>query len=71
MTTSIHAIYENGVFRPVEPVDLPDRCEVEVEIRTVKAEIQQPSLDDVYAILNERFNSGEHDVAARHNEHQP
>ena len=29
-----------------------------------------PSLDDVYAILSKRFNSGEHDVA-RHNEHQP
>jgi predicted DNA-binding antitoxin AbrB/MazE fold protein len=71
MTTAIHAIYENGVFRPVQPVDLPDRCEVEVEVRSIKAELQRPSLDDVYAILNERFDSGEHDVAARHDEHQP
>ena len=71
MTTAIHAIYENGVFRPVEPVDLPDQCEVEVEIRTINTEPQQPSLDDVYAILNERFDSGEHNVAARHNGHQP
>jgi predicted DNA-binding antitoxin AbrB/MazE fold protein len=67
----IHAIYENGVFRPIQPVDLPDRCEVEVEIRTVKAEPQRPSLDDVYAILGRRHSSGEHDVAARHDEHQP
>ncbi len=71
MTTAFHAIYENGVFRPMQPVDLPDRCEVEVEIRTVKAEQQIPSLDDVYAILGRRHSSGEHDVAARHNEHQP
>lgn len=71
MTTAILAIYENGVFRPTQPVDLPDRCEVVVEIRTVKTEPQQPSLDDVYSILNERFDSGEHDVAARHDEHQP
>lgn len=71
MTTAIHAIYENGVFRPMQPVDLPDRCEVEVEIRAVQTQQPQPSLDDVYAILNERFDSGEHDVAARHNEHQP
>ena len=71
MTTAFHAIYENGVFRPMQPVDLPDRCEVEVEIRTVKAEQQIPSLDDVYAILGRRYSSGEHDVAARHNEHQP
>jgi predicted DNA-binding antitoxin AbrB/MazE fold protein len=69
--SSIHAIYENGVFRPVQPVNLPDRCEVEVEIRTVKPEQQRPSLDDVYAILGRRHSSGEHDVAARHNEHQP
>ena len=33
MATAIHAVYEHGVFRPVQPVNLPDRCEVEVEIR--------------------------------------
>jgi predicted DNA-binding antitoxin AbrB/MazE fold protein len=68
---SIRAVYENGVFRPIQPVSLPERCEVEVEIRTVNAEQQQPSLDDVYAILGRRYSSGEHDVAARHDEHQP
>ena len=68
---NIHAIYENGVFRPIQPVNLPDRCEVEVEIHTVKTERQPPSLDDVYAILGRRHSSGEHDVAARHDEHQP
>ena len=71
MTTAIHAIYEGGVFRPTQPVDLPERCEVEVEIRSVKVEQHPPSLDDVYAILSERFDSGEQDVAARHDEHQP
>lgn len=71
MTTAIHAIYENGVFRPMHPVDLPDRCEVEVEVRSIKTGLERPSLDDVYAILNERFDSGERDVAARHDEHQP
>jgi len=69
--SNIHAIYENGVFRPIQPVSLPDRCEVEVEIHAVKKEPQQPSLDDVYAILGKRCSSGEHDVAARHDEHQP
>jgi len=71
MAIALHAIYENGVFRPIEPVDLPDRCEVEVEVRAVTTDAPRPSLDDVYAILNERFDSGEPDVAARHNEHQP
>lgn len=71
MAKTFHAIYENGIFRPTEAVDLPDRCEVEVEIREVKEEPKIPSLDDVYAILGKRHSSGEHDVAARHNEHQP
>ena len=68
---TIHAVYENGVFRPVGKVDLPDPCEVEVEIRQVKQPAKEPTLDDVYAILSERFDSGEHDAAERHNEYQP
>jgi predicted DNA-binding antitoxin AbrB/MazE fold protein len=71
MSQMIHAIYENGVFRPVEPVDLPERCEVEVEVRQVKEQPTKPTLDDVYAILSKRFNSGDSDVAVRHNDHQP
>lgn len=70
MTTTIHAIFENGVFRPTGPVNLPERSVVEFEPRTVPAQ-NPPTLDDVYAILGKRFHSGETDVAARHNEHQP
>jgi predicted DNA-binding antitoxin AbrB/MazE fold protein len=68
---TINAVYEKGVFRPMETVDLPDPCEVEVEIRQIKEEPKKPSLDDVYAILTRRHASGEHDLAERHNEHQP
>ncbi len=50
---------------------MPEKSEVEVEVRVVKDGPQRPSLDDVFAILGERFDSGEHDVAERHNEHQP
>ncbi len=71
MSKTIHAIYENGVFRPTEAVEIPDKSEVEVEFRLIKEGPKTPSLDDVYAILGERFNSGEHDVAQRHDEHQP
>jgi predicted DNA-binding antitoxin AbrB/MazE fold protein len=67
----IHAIYENGVFRPMQPVSLRDPCEVEIEISAVRTETERPSLDDVYAILGRRHSSGEHDVAVRHDEHQP
>jgi predicted DNA-binding antitoxin AbrB/MazE fold protein len=32
MTTAVKAIYENGVFKPKEPVDLREKTEVEVLI---------------------------------------
>lgn len=32
MTTAVKAIYENGVFKPVAPVDLEEHSEVEVLI---------------------------------------
>jgi predicted DNA-binding antitoxin AbrB/MazE fold protein len=72
--TMIHAVYENGVFRPIDPVNLPDRCRVEFEPRVVgsngtpEAEGAQAA---IYAILGERFSSGHTDTAERHNEHQP
>ena len=68
---SVHAIYEDGVFRPLEPVDLPERCHVEFELRVLDTQAAVPALDDVYAVLKKRFESGESDVAARHDEHQP
>ena len=34
---TIHAIYEDGVFKPKEPVSLPEACEVEFEPRVVTA----------------------------------
>ena len=37
MISTVHAIYENGVFRPVERVDLPDNTPVEFEPRVLGA----------------------------------
>lgn len=67
---TIHAIFENGVFRPTDPVELPEGAIVEFEPR-IPEDKSIPTLDDVYEILSRRHESGEHDVAARHNEHQP
>ena len=67
----IHAVYENGVFRPLDPVDLPDRCEVEFEPQVVDRKADAAALDGLYAVLSERYESGQRDVAARHDEHQP
>ena len=80
---TVHAIYENGIFRPIEPVHLPDQTAVEFEPRLVGSTKDDnrsqnggiaPSdhgLDAVYKILSERYASGYTDTAARHNEHQP
>jgi predicted DNA-binding antitoxin AbrB/MazE fold protein len=72
---TIEAIYEHGVFRPVRPVTLPENCRVQVIPPqvippTVNGELNQ-DLDAIHAVMDLRFASGEHDVAERHNEHQP
>ena len=68
----IHAIFENGVFRPTEPVDLPEHCRVKFEPKVVIDETSpDDGLDRIYAILGERYDSGHADTAAWHNEHQP
>jgi predicted DNA-binding antitoxin AbrB/MazE fold protein len=69
--SSVHAIYENGVFRPVGVVNLPDPCEVEFEPRLLDAAVANNGLREVYAVLGERYSSGDSDVAAKHDEHQP
>ena len=69
---TIHAVYESGVFRPLDAVELPERTQVEFEPRPVpQREDLKTNLDGIYAILGERYQSGEQDVAARHNQHQP
>jgi len=34
--STIRAVYENGIFRPMEPVDLPEQSVVEFEPRPVE-----------------------------------
>ena len=68
---AIHAIYERGVFRPLEVVDLPEATEVVLEQRPVLPLMSPEGHTKVAAVLAERFDSGETDVAARHDEHGP
>jgi predicted DNA-binding antitoxin AbrB/MazE fold protein len=72
---TITAVFENGVFRPLQPVQLPEHTRVEFEpkVQTAavdKADTAEP-LAKVYDVLSRRFRSGHHDTAERHNEHQP
>jgi predicted DNA-binding antitoxin AbrB/MazE fold protein len=74
MSRTIHAVYENGVFRPTDPVDLPEHTAVEFEPRVKPSTASAPiseGLAQVYAILGERYESGHMDTSSRHDEHQP
>ncbi|MEX2308176.1 MAG: antitoxin family protein [Pirellulales bacterium] len=67
---TINAIYKNGVFRPLDPVDLPQGCTVQFELRFVNDD-SDDGMDAIYEVMDRHYNSGEHDLAERHNEHQP
>lgn len=68
---TIHAVFEQGVFKPTGRVELPEHCEVEFEPRPIAGHPTNGAAADVLSVLSERYESGETDVAARHNEHQP
>lgn len=67
------AVYEDGVFKPVGAVSLPEKTKVVVSVSTQPPQpVEQAPVDaKAFEILARRYNSGQSDVAARHNEHQP
>ena len=80
----IHAIYENGVFRPTEPVEVPNGSEVAIEYVYVKKEPETSLYEErlpegaenhpqyeLLKIMSRRYRSGRSDVSERHNEHRP
>ena len=59
-----------------EDPGIADGQQVEVQLMIVREPESggspvSPGLEAIYAILGERFNSGNPDTAERHNEHQP
>ena len=71
---SLHAVFENGVFRPIERVDLPEHSKVLIDVRPAprpEDDRTDGDWDDVYEILSRSYPTGEPDLAARHDEHQP
>ena len=68
---TIEAIFENGVFRPVVPVGLPDKSRVQLQIVNDEPSGKDDDMEEIYKILDQRFTTGIPDLAARHNEHQP
>jgi predicted DNA-binding antitoxin AbrB/MazE fold protein len=76
---TIAAIFEHGIFRPLTPVELPEGAQVALEISTKpngsvpppRSPEEEAHIERVYGLLSLRFDGGEKDIAARHNEHQP
>ena len=38
MTTTVEAVYQGGVFKPLRPVDLPENQRVQIQIESVSRE---------------------------------
>ena len=69
---TVRAIYENGVFKPTEPVNLPEKTAVEFEPNILGDDkADRAAQQRIYELLGQSLPSGETDVAGRHNEHQP
>ena len=73
--TTVNAAFKNGAFQPAEPVDLPEDSHVRLQVEPIEpaeptAE-QLKAMQAIYEIMSRRFRTGQHDLAERHNEHQP
>lgn len=54
----IHAIYEQGILRPAEPLDLPDGSHVQLRLQSVNGhalDTLEVSVADQQAALDEMF----------------
>ncbi|MGH7139110.1 MAG: antitoxin family protein [Pirellulales bacterium] len=74
----ITAVYEQGVFRPTAPVDLPEGTTVVVQPATESLNVRDlapPGTADeqlrIYECLARSYETGDPNAAARHDEHQP
>ncbi len=62
MSLTVHAIYGNGVFRPVGPVDLPEHTLVQFEPRIPAEAPESPKmlmsegLANIHEILGRRYS---------------
>jgi predicted DNA-binding antitoxin AbrB/MazE fold protein len=76
--SAITAIYEKGVFRPIDKVALAEGTLVRLEVQENAPAVRDlvpPGTPEaqirIYEVMARRFHSGRHDLAERHNEHQP
>ena len=69
---TIYAIYQDGVFRPTTPVDLPEGSEVRIEPRLASEPPgPSPHLRRIYELLSQSEDTADPHLSERHDEHQP
>jgi predicted DNA-binding antitoxin AbrB/MazE fold protein len=70
--TAIDAIFENGVFRPLAKVNLPEHSKVRISVSSwpEKIDPNHPQAG-LWEVLSRRFRDADTRLAERHNEHQP
>jgi len=61
---TISAVYESGVFRPLEKVELPEATRVEIALPQPETSSTRPGLAAIREVLSRRYD-GELDDAAR------
>lgn len=76
MSERIKAIFENGVFRPVEPVRLPEGARVIVETEddvrsahTIDPKVVREVLEEIDRLPIEGIDDGATDVARNHDKY--
>lgn len=68
----IHAVYENGVFRPETAVNLPPGTRVVIETEEVAAERIRAARRRVFETLGRSYDTDEDsNILETHNDHQP
>jgi predicted DNA-binding antitoxin AbrB/MazE fold protein len=69
---TIQAIYENGVFRPTTPVDLPEGILVRIEPEPVgEPSVPSSHLRRIYELLSQPEDTDDPGLSGRHDQHQP
>lgn len=69
---AIPAIFENGVFRPMIPVQLPDGTKVVIETEEIAKERVRAARRRVYDALSRSYDTGEPgNVLETHDAPQP
>lgn len=61
--STVTTIYENGIFRPLEKVNLPESSHISISIPDAPATPVSPALAAIYDAMSFHFDSGHHDTA--------